>query len=105
MSAKLTFNAALSFIASGPAWPAGAGIWWLIGGILQGSVIPFTLIFIMPTNNELLAPSLDKGSDKMNEQLSPMGSFACGSFRTRHAGAADLLVSPDQSMPPQRIHN
>jgi hypothetical protein len=65
--------AALSFISSGLAWPAGAGIWWLIGGILQCSVIPFTLIFIMPTNNELLAPSLDKESDRTNELLSRWG--------------------------------
>jgi hypothetical protein len=61
--------AALSFIASVLAWLAGAGGWWLTGGIMQGSVIPFTLLFIMPTNNELLDPSLDKGSARANQLL------------------------------------
>jgi hypothetical protein len=61
--------AALSFIASVAAWLAGAGGWWLTGGIVQGSVIPFTLLFIMPTNHELLDPSLDKESPKANQLL------------------------------------
>src|SRR3990172_10861742 len=32
------------------AWFLCAGLSWLIGGILLGSVIPFTLIVIFPTN-------------------------------------------------------
>jgi uncharacterized membrane protein len=65
--------AALGFVASVQSWLAGASVWWLIGGILLGSVIPFTFIFIMPTNKELLDPSLDKGSDKARELLSRWG--------------------------------
>ena len=65
--------AACGFIASVVAWLAGAGGWWLIGGILLGSVIPFTLFFIMPTNKELLSPSLDKGSERANQLLSRWG--------------------------------
>jgi uncharacterized membrane protein len=61
------------FIASVVAWLAGAGGWWLLGGLLTGSVIPFTLFFILPTNKELLNPSLDKGSDRANELLSRWG--------------------------------
>jgi hypothetical protein len=45
------------------AWFFGAGLSWLIGGILLGSVIPFTLIVIFPTNRQLLDPNLDKKSD------------------------------------------
>ncbi|OGW38765.1 MAG: hypothetical protein A2010_04750 [Nitrospirae bacterium GWD2_57_9] len=44
------------------AWFLGAGLSWLIGGILLGSVIPFTLIVIFPTNRQLLDPDLDKNS-------------------------------------------
>jgi hypothetical protein len=61
--------AACGFTASVVAWLAGAPSWWLIGGILLGSVIPFTLFFIMPINKELLSPSLDKGSDRTNQLL------------------------------------
>lgn len=45
------------------AWFLGGGLSWLIGGILLGSVIPFTLIVIFPTNRQLLDPNLDKKSD------------------------------------------
>jgi len=34
----------------------------LVGGLLLGSVVPFTLLVILPTNNRLLAPSLDPES-------------------------------------------
>jgi len=61
--------AACGLIASVVAWLAGASGWWLIGGILLGSVIPFTLFFIMPINKELPDPSLDKGSDRTNQLL------------------------------------
>jgi hypothetical protein len=38
------------------AWLAGAGRGWLAGGLLLLSVVPFTLLVIMPTNRALLAP-------------------------------------------------
>jgi hypothetical protein len=48
---------------------AAVGAWWrnghtaiLVGGILLGAVVPFTLWGIMPTNRRLLAPSLDPQS-------------------------------------------
>ncbi|MFZ0927973.1 MAG: DUF1772 domain-containing protein [Syntrophobacteraceae bacterium] len=65
--------AACGLIASVVAWLAGAPGWWLIGGILLGSVIPFILFFVMPINKELLNPSLDKGSDRTNKLLSRWG--------------------------------
>jgi hypothetical protein len=34
-----------------------------VGGVLLGSVIPFTLIVIMPTNKKSLSPDLDKESE------------------------------------------
>jgi uncharacterized membrane protein len=65
--------AALGFVASIAAWLTGASVWWLAAGILLGSVIPFTFLFIMPTNKELLDPSLDKGSDRANQLLTRWG--------------------------------
>ena len=42
--------AAMGLAASVLAWLTGASVWWLAGGILLGSVIPFTLVVIMPVN-------------------------------------------------------
>ena len=67
--------AALGLIASVVAWFAGSSIWWLIGGLLLGSVIPFTLIVIMPTNKKLLAPELDKNSEATRQLLSRWGKL------------------------------
>jgi Domain of unknown function (DUF1772) len=41
------------------AWIAGASIAWLLGAILFFSVVPFTLLAILPTNRQLLDKSLD----------------------------------------------
>jgi len=60
--------AALGTIAATAAWLQGAPAPWLIGGLLLGAVIPFTLIVILPTNKRLLDPSLDKDS-KLADQL------------------------------------
>jgi hypothetical protein len=65
--------AALGFVCSLLAWIAGASPWWLIGGILLGLVIPFTLVVILPTNKQLLAPTLDKSSVQARELLSRWG--------------------------------
>ena len=55
--------AAIGFAAATAAWLMGASSCWLVGGIFLGSVIPFTLIVIMPTNRQLLQPDLDKESE------------------------------------------
>jgi len=62
-------------IASVTAWFAGSSIWWLIGGLLLISVIPFTLIVIMPTNKKLLAPGLEKNSQVTRHLLSHWGKL------------------------------
>jgi hypothetical protein len=54
--------AAVGFLSATGAWLQGSGGLWLIGGILLGLVIPFTLIVILPTNRKLLAPDLAKES-------------------------------------------
>ena len=54
--------AAVGLLSSVAAWLAGATFWWVIAGLLLGSVIPFTLIVILPTNKQLLNPALDRRS-------------------------------------------
>ncbi len=55
--------AVVSLVTGIAAWLAGAGWNWLIGALLIGAVIPFTLIVILPTNRRLLDSTLDLNSD------------------------------------------
>jgi len=55
--------AAIGFLTAAIGWLMGSGWWWLVGGIFLVSVIPFTLIAIMPTNKKLLDPNLDRESE------------------------------------------
>lgn len=55
--------AAIGFLSSIVAWWLGSSYRWLIGGIVFGAIIPFTLIVVFPTNKKLLDPSLDKSSE------------------------------------------
>jgi Domain of unknown function (DUF1772) len=52
--------AALGLLSSIAAWLAGATLWCLVSGALLGSVIPFTLYVILPTNKLLLSPTLER---------------------------------------------
>jgi uncharacterized membrane protein len=54
--------AALGFLAALLAWTQGSGLPVLVGGVLLGLVIPFTLIVIAPTNKRLLDSTLDRTS-------------------------------------------
>jgi uncharacterized membrane protein len=54
--------AALGFLAALVAWTQGRGLPVLVGGVLLGLVIPFTLVVIAPTNARLLNSSLDRTS-------------------------------------------
>jgi uncharacterized membrane protein len=59
----------ISFVSSVFAWYSSSNIGWLAGGLTIFSVIPFTFIAIMPTNNKLLNPNLDKTSSVTGELL------------------------------------
>jgi len=65
--------AAVGLLSSFAAWLAGASFWWLVAGILLGSVIPFTLIVILPTNKLLLSPALDRRSAEAERLLERWG--------------------------------
>lgn len=61
--------AALGLLASLVAWHAGATFWWVVGGVVLASVIPFTLLVILPTNKRLLSPTLDRRSAETTQLL------------------------------------
>jgi hypothetical protein len=47
----------------------------MVGGLIIVSVIPFTLIVILPTNRKLLSPSLDTAAESTEELLSRWGKL------------------------------
>jgi hypothetical protein len=65
--------AAVGLLASIAAWLAGASSWWLIAGVLLGSVMPFTVVAILPTNKRLLSPALDPRSVEAERLLARWG--------------------------------
>ena len=65
--------ALLSFLSGVVAWRMGAGLGWLVAAGLIGSVVPFTLLGIMPTNHQLLAPGRDLGSAETRTLLERWG--------------------------------
>jgi len=71
------------------AWLAGLGFWWLVAGVLLGSVIPFTLIVILPTNKRLLSPELDRRSAEAERLLARWGRLHA--VRSVLSGLALLL--------------
>ena len=81
--------AAFGFLSSIAAWLAGATLWWLVAGVLLGSVIPFTLIVILPTNKRLLSPALDRRSAEAERLLARWGRLH--TVRSVLSGLALLL--------------
>jgi hypothetical protein len=61
--------AVIGLIAGTAAWMEGSGASWLVGGLLLGSVIPFTLLVVFPTNKQILDPALDRSSQHAGELL------------------------------------
>ena len=54
-------------------WLQGGGAAWLAGGVLFVSVVPYTLLVVLPTNKQLLDASLDRGSKRAHELLVQWG--------------------------------
>lgn len=65
--------AIVGFLTGVLAWFFGAPFMWLVGALLLGSVVPFTLIGIMPTNHALLAPGRDLSSPETRALLEQWG--------------------------------
>ena len=67
--------AAVGLVSSIAAWLAGANFLWVVAGALLGSVIPFTLIVILPTNKQLLNPTLNRRSAQAGQLLARWGKL------------------------------
>jgi competence protein ComGC len=70
MQASLSIAA---FAASVGAWLLSSRGPWLVGGVVIGVLVPFTLIVILPTNKKLLDSSLDPDSDHARQLLDRWG--------------------------------
>lgn len=81
--------AALGLLSSVGTWLAGATFWWLVGGIVPGAVIPYTLLVILPTNKQFLSSTRDRRSAQTERLLARWG--ALHSVRSVLSGAALLL--------------
>jgi uncharacterized membrane protein len=66
MQASLAIVACLSAFSG---WWMSRELAWLLGTILIGFVVPFTLIIMMPTNQKLVDPSLDRSSETARQLL------------------------------------
>ena len=67
--------AILGLIASVVAFTLNGGIEVLAGGLVLGSVVPFTLLVIFPTNRKLMDQSLDLSSTEAGELLKRWGQL------------------------------
>jgi hypothetical protein len=69
-------QASLAIIATGAGITrraTGGGLGWLLGAVVLGAVVPFTLVVILPTNHRLLDASLDKASQEAEALLTRWG--------------------------------
>jgi uncharacterized membrane protein len=65
--------AVVATVAGLTRWLVGGGASWLVGALLIVSVIPFTRVAILPTNNKLLEPGRDNTSDETRQLLEAWG--------------------------------
>jgi hypothetical protein len=61
--------ALLSLLTGTAASLLGGGIGWVIAALMIGAVVPFTFLGIMPTNNALLDPRRDLGTEETRALL------------------------------------
>jgi len=67
--------AIVSFLGGVAAWLLGGGIMWFVGAVLIGSVVPFTLVVIKRTNDQLLTPGRDLASSDTRALLEKWGKL------------------------------
>jgi uncharacterized membrane protein len=65
--------ASVGFLSALVAWRLRSDAWWLIGGGLLVSVIPFTALAILPTNKQLLDPATANDLDLAEKLLNRWG--------------------------------
>lgn len=86
MQASLAVTGCLMALWS--SWTLGDA-WIGVGGVCLGAVVPFTLVVILPTNRQLLDPSLDPGGTKATELLVRWGRLHA--IRSILSGIAFML--------------
>ena len=67
--------AVISFITGIICWLLSGGLWWLMGAMAIFSVVPVTLLIIMPTNQQLLMPGRDLASAETRLLLERWGNL------------------------------
>jgi hypothetical protein len=67
--------AVICFLCSGVVWWLTTRWAWLAGGVLVGGVVPFTLIFIMPTNRRLLDTNSVPAENEVSSLLAKWGQL------------------------------
>ena len=65
--------AILGFLCGVAAWLLGGNVYWLVGAMLIGAVVPVTFIVIMPTNHRLLESGRDLASSETRGLLEKWG--------------------------------
>lgn len=54
----------VGLLTAASVWARGSSAWWLVGGVLLLSLIPYTLALIFPVNKRLLDTSDDVDPDQ-----------------------------------------
>ena len=70
LQASLSF---VSFVAGVAAWRLGGDVRWLVGAVLIGLAIPYTLVVVKPTNDQLLDPARNPTSVETHMLLQRWG--------------------------------
>jgi uncharacterized membrane protein len=84
--------AGVGFLSAVAAWLMGASAWWLVGGVLLVAVIPYTLIVVIPTNNRLLDPAIDKNPDLARRLLIRWGRLHTARSVTSLAASLTFML-------------
>ena len=67
--------AILGFLCGVAVWLLGGSVYWLVGAMLIGAVVPVTFIVIMPTNHRLLESGRDLASSETRVWLEKWGKL------------------------------
>src|SRR5215472_12548662 len=104
--------AIVGLLSSLTAWLAGARFWWLVAGVLLGSVIPFTLIVIRSRAATRTLGQSSRGKKRAKRSVTAVVSVLAGVFevamttrclrmprleRTVHSSSANLSASSGMS--------
>jgi len=65
--------AGVGFLSALAAWRLRSDAWWLVGGGLLASVVPFTALAVLPTNKRLLDPAAANDPDSAERLLTGWG--------------------------------